>query len=47
MCAEEVISSVGDFLKVVKRFSPGMKKFFIVGREMLFMVEFQPLSLVR
>lgn len=37
MCAEEVISSVGDFLKVVKDSHREMKKFFIVGREMLFM----------
>ncbi|EOX3183674.1 FRG domain-containing protein [Escherichia coli] len=32
MCAEEVISSVGDFLKVVKRFSPGNEKVFYRGQ---------------
>ncbi|EBL6718030.1 FRG domain-containing protein [Salmonella enterica] len=32
MSAEEVISSVGDFLKVVKRFSPGNEKVFYRGQ---------------
>jgi hypothetical protein len=37
MCAEEVISSVGDFLKVVKKFSPGNEKVFYRGQGNVFM----------
>jgi hypothetical protein len=34
MSAEQVISSVGDFLKVVKNSHREMIKFFIVGKAM-------------